>query len=216
MERDSIKYKREDIDNLTQDFRRNFINSLTGYKSVNLIGTIDKHGKNNLAIFNTVIHVGSDPPLMGMLVRPPVVPRHTLANIMETGCFTINHINPTFYHKAHQTAARYKQEDRSEFDIVGLTPSYTDALKAPYVKESSLKIGLLYKESHEIKSNGTVFIVGEITEVILPRSAVLSDGLIDLGITGTITSSGLDVYYTTRKIARLSYANPGKDLQIIG
>lgn len=216
MDRDSITYRQEDIINFTQGFRGNFINSLTGYKSVNLIGTIDKQGKTNLAIFNTVIHVGSDPALMGLLVRPPVVPRHTLANILDTGCFTINHINPTFYHKAHQTAARYKEEDRSEFEIVGLNPLYSDVLKAPYVKESSLKIGLEYRESHEIKSNGTVFIVGQIKEVILPRSAVLSDGLIDLGITATVTSSGLDVYYTTQKIARLSYANPGKDLRIIG
>lgn len=216
MDNGSLKFRTNDLNKLDKNFKKNFINSLSGYKSVNLIGTIDKKEKTNLAIFNTVIHIGTSPPLMGLLVRPPVVPRHSLSNILDTGCFTINHIAPTFYHKAHQTAARYKQSEKSEFDIVGLTPYFTDALKAPYVGESSVKIGLEFREKHEIKSNNTVFLVGEIVEIILPEKALLTDGLIDLGATATITSSGLDTYYTTRKIARLSYANPDTDLSIIG
>lgn len=216
MENSTKRYLATDLLNLEKNFKRNFINSLSGYKSVNLVGTINKEGKTNLAVFNTVIHIGSTPPLMAFLVRPPVVPRHTLENILETGSFTFNHITPTFYHKAHQTAARYSYDDKSEFDIVGLNPHYSDAVKAPYVSESPLKIGLEFRERQDIQSNGTVLIVGEVTEVILPRNAVLSDGLIDLGITATITSSGLDTYFTTRKIARLSYANPDSDLSIIG
>lgn len=216
MGEENLNFRAKDLVTLEQNFRRNFINSLSGYKSVNLVGTIDKNNKTNLAIFNTIIHIGSSPALMGLLIRPPVVPRHTLNNILEMGCFTINHINPTIYHKAHQTAARYKKEEKSEFDIVGLTPHYSDALKAPYVGESTVKIGLELRETHEVKTNGTIFVVGEVIEVTLPKSAVLSDGLIDLGITATVTSSGLDTYYTTRKIARLSYANPNQDLNIIG
>ncbi len=216
MANDSMKFGRADLEDLEKSYRRNFINSLSGYKSVSLVGTIDNAGKTNLAIFNTVVHIGSDPALLGLVVRPPVVPRHTLKNILETGCYTINHITPAFYHKAHQTAARYKYEDKSEFEIVGLTPHFTETLKAPYVKESPVMIGMELEETHKIKSNGTIFVVGRVVEVMLPRSAVLSDGLIDLGSTGTVTSSGLDTYYTTRKIARLSYANPDKDLDIIG
>lgn len=213
---DSIRYTSEDLKKLEKEFKRNFINSLSGYKSINLIGTIDKKSKTNLAIYNTVIHVGSNPPLMGMLVRPPVVPRHTLNNIMETKFFTINHITSNFYNKAHQTAARYKYEDKSEFDIVGLKQHFSNTLPAPYVEESPVKIGLKLKEYMKIKSNGTVFIVGEVIEVIAVRNSVLSDGMIDMGVTETITSSGLDTYYKTNKIARLSFANPDKDLDIIG
>lgn len=213
---DRLHLKAEALAEFDLAFRRNFINSLSGYKSINLIGTINTEDRTNLAIFNTVIHVGSSPPLIGLLVRPPTVPRHTLSNILNTGCFTVNHIGPTFYHKAHQTAARYSDEGLSEFGIVGLTPFFSSVIKAPYVGESPVKIGLELKEKHEVKTNGTIFLVGEIVEVILPKSAVLSDGFIDLGVTGTITSSGLDTYYTTRKIARLSHANPGSDLKIIG
>ena len=74
-------------------YRTNFINSLSGFKSANLIGTISSEGKTNLAIFSSVIHVGANPPLMGFLMRPVSVERHTYTNIKETNCFTINHIN---------------------------------------------------------------------------------------------------------------------------
>lgn len=210
-----IVYNSKDFLTFSKEFKVNLINSLSGYKSVNLIGTQGRRQISNLAIFNTIIHVGSNPPLMGLLIRPPAVVRDTLDNIRETGQFTINHIHPRFYTRAHQTAARY-YTDRSEFEIVGLTPFFTEKLKAPYVEESPVKIGLELKEELVVKSNSSVFIVGEVIEIILPKKAVLADGFIDLGITGTLTSSGLDAYYSTQKIARLSFAKPDTDLNIIG
>jgi len=150
------------------------------------------------------------------VVRTPVRPRHTLSNIIETNVYTVNHVTHKFYHRAHQTAARYKNEDKSEFDIVGLTPYYSGALEAPYVEESPVKIGLKFKEEVEIKSNGSILVIGEVVELIVPKNAVHSDGLVDLGVTNTITSSGLDTYYWTTKLARLSFANPGEELNIIG
>lgn len=38
------------------------INSLSGFKSLNLIGTINNQGQTNLAIFNSVVHIGANPP----------------------------------------------------------------------------------------------------------------------------------------------------------
>ena len=124
-------------------YRAAFINSLSGFKSANLIGTISSEGKTNLAIFSSVIHVGANPPLMGFLMRPVSVERHTYNNIKETGHFTINHINKEIFKQAHQTSASY-EKDISEFDACGLTPEYTETIKAPYVKESKIKIGLKF------------------------------------------------------------------------
>lgn len=195
-------------------YRTNFVNSLSGFKSANLIGTISKEGRANLAIFSSVIHVGANPPLIGMLVRPASVPRHTYTNIKETTFFTINHINKEIYKKAHQTSARY-DKDISEFDECGLTPEYTETIKAPYVKESTIKIGCRFVEEHEIKLNQTIFIVGEILEVILPDDIVAKDGFVDIEKAGTIAISGLDSYHLTNRISRLSYAKPGVELKEI-
>jgi hypothetical protein len=82
-------------------------------------------------------------------------------------------------------------------------------VKAPYVKESKIKIGLKFLEEHEIKSNGTIFIVGEIIEVIFPDEVIAKTGYVDIEKAETITISGLDSYHETKKIARLSYAKPG-------
>jgi len=199
---------KEKIESLDKLYRTNFINSLSGFKSANLIGTISKEGKTNLAIFSSVIHVGANPPLMGLLMRPVSVERHTYTNIKETGYFTINHINKENFKQAHQTSARY-DKDVSEFDECGLTPEYSETIKAPYVKESTIKIGLKFVEEQEIKSNGTIFIVGEIVEIILPDDVVAKDGYIDIEKAGTIAISGLDNYHETKRIARLSYAKPG-------
>jgi flavin reductase (DIM6/NTAB) family NADH-FMN oxidoreductase RutF len=193
-------------------YRTNFVNSLPGFKSANLIGTISAEGKSNLAIFSSVIQVGANPPLMGLLMRPVSVERHTYTNIKETGYFTINHINKEIFKQAHQTSARY-DKDVSEFDGCGLTPEYSEKIKAPYVKESKIKIGLKFVEEHKIKTNGTIFIVGEILEIILPDEMVSENGYVNLERAGTITISGLDSYHETKKITRLSYAKPGIELK---
>ncbi|MCK7516855.1 MAG: flavin reductase family protein [Ignavibacteriales bacterium] len=76
---------KENILQFEKLYRTNLFNSLSGFKSANLIGTISKEGKTNLAIFSSVIHVGANPPLMGLLMRPVSVERHTYHNIKETG-----------------------------------------------------------------------------------------------------------------------------------
>lgn len=202
-----MRFSNTDIQALEKKFRTNFVNSLSGFKSANLIGTISDSQKTNLAIFSSVIHVGANPPAMAILVRTATVERNTYSNIKENGYFTINHIHKDFFRKAHQTSARYPK-DISEFDECGFTPQFTDTLPAPYVKEASIKIGLKMAEEHVIQFNQTVFIVGEVLEVILEDTFIQKDGYIDIEKAGTLTISALDSYHTTQRINRLTYAKP--------
>mgnify|MGYP006266823311 CR=1 FL=1 len=199
-----LSFHSKDFPGLDKFYRRNLINCLSGFKSVNLVGTLDKAGNTNLAIFSQVIHVGASPPLMGILFRPHVVPRHTLENILDTGYYTVNHIPSALAREAHHTSARWQT---SEFEACGFTPEYTDH-PAPYVKESPLHIGLQLEKSYPIDLNDTILVVGKIVELTLPDDSVGSDGFIDLTRTDSITCAGLDAYYTTNKIARYTYAKP--------
>ena len=201
---------KENILEFEKLYRTNFVNSISGFKSASLIGTISLKKKNNLAIFSSVIHVGANPPTLWFLMRPVSVDRHTYNNIKEVGFYTINHINKEIFKKAHQTSARY-DEDVSEFDECGLTPEYSQKLKAPYVKESKIKIGLKFVEEQEVKYNKTIFIVGEIVEIIVPEEVVAQDGYVDIEKAGTVAISVLDGYHETKRISRLSYAKPGKE-----
>jgi len=195
------------IMDMEQRKRAQLINSISGFRSVALIGTIDTQGQTNLAIFSSIVHLGSNPPLLGFIMRPDSVERHTLSNIMETGCYTINHINSSMYEKAHQTSARYPK-NVSEFDAAQLTPQFKDGFMAPFVKESHIQIGMEFKERIEISINQTSMIIGEIKFVHYPANCLLEDGFIDIEKAGTITSTGLDSYHTTQVLKRLEYAKP--------
>ncbi len=201
----------KDILAMEKQYRVHFINSLGGFKSVALIGTSDASGNTNLAIFSSVFHLGANPPLIALIFRPSPPERDTLKNILETGFYTINHINETIYRQAHQTSARYENEI-SEFDITGLNSEYKNNFFAPFVAESNIQLGIAFKEKIDISINNTTMIIGEIVLVQVPVNCLLEDGFIDLEKANTITCSGLDSYHKTHKLDRLSYAKPDKEI----
>lgn len=205
----SIHITKDAISQMEKLQRAAFVNSLSGFKSASLIGTIGENGQTNLAIFSSVLHLGSDPALIGFVNRPDTASRHTLEHIMETKCFTINHVCSSLYKKAHQTSARYPKTI-SEFDAVGLTPEYSADFAAPYVAECRIKYGLEFAERHDLKINGTILVIGKVVEVILPEICWLPHGGIDLELAETITISGLDSYHKTDRLSRLSYAKPDR------
>ena len=192
---------------MEQRYRANFINSLTGFKSLVLVGTAAKNGQKNLAIFNSIVHLGAHPPLIGMVIRPDSVDRHTLQNILETGYYTINHVQEEMMEKAHQTSARYPKTI-SEFDAVGLEDEVINDFPAPFVKASTIKIGVQFKEKVPFAINGTIFVIGEIKQITLPKDFVQADGFVDLVKAGTITNSGLDSYHVVLDGKRFPYAKP--------
>lgn len=207
MENKPTTFSEADFIGMDQRFRAAFFNSLGGFKSLTLVGTINGKQQTNLSAVSSVFHIGANPPLIGMIFRPDSVERHTLENIMETGQYTFNHVTEAFYIAAHQTSARYPREI-SEFDACGLAPFYSSRIIAPYVQQSPIKIGLELAERIELKINGTVLVLGKIVETIVPEICICEDGFVDLELAGTITVSGLDSYHTTNKLARLPYAKP--------
>jgi flavin reductase (DIM6/NTAB) family NADH-FMN oxidoreductase RutF len=206
-----ITLSKNDLQAMEQRERTRLVNSLSGFKSANLIGSCDSQGVANLAVISSVVHLGSHPPLFGFIVRPCKRRRHTLDNILETKQFTINSISADFFKKAHQTSARYPKEV-SEFESVGLTPYYDDDFSAPFVLESALKIGLELKEHIQIESNHTQMLIGEVVTLHAPKNAFMPDGYLDLEALDTVTISGLDSYHVTQRLRRLSYAKPDEPL----
>jgi flavin reductase (DIM6/NTAB) family NADH-FMN oxidoreductase RutF len=192
---------------MEQRKRAHLINSVGGFKSVCLIATANISGDTNLAIFSSVVHIGANPPLICFIMRPDSVERHTLSNILETGSYTINHINEYIYKQAHQTSARYPK-NISEFDAAGLTEEYKNNFKAPFVKESIIQLGVEFKERIDLTINNTTMVIGEINQLYFPGDCLCEDGYLDIEKAGTISCTGLDSYHTTRRLERLSYAKP--------
>lgn len=205
------RFQSSEITDLDKRYRTNLINSLSGFKSINLIGTVDQEGKTNLAAFSSVVHLGANPALIGFITRPITVTRDTYQNILDTGYYTLNHVTADFFAKAHQSSARYPA-DVSEFDAVGLTPAFKKDFPAPFVAESPIQIGLKFREKMEITLNGTLLMIGEVQELYVPEDCLQKDGYLDIEKAGTITVSGLDAYHRTQKMARLSYAKTDRAL----
>ncbi|MEI8136155.1 MAG: flavin reductase [Bacteroidota bacterium] len=205
----------KDIEAFDKLYRSSFINSLGGFKSVVLIGTCNSQKQENLSIFSSLFHIGANPALCGIVVRPSEVPRHTLNNILETKSYTVNHITEDFYKNAHQTSARYNQSE-SEFEAVKLIPEYKHSILAPFVKESKLNFACELQQKIDLEINGTILLIGKIVYVNVPESSIMNDGFIDLEKSGSITVSGLDSYHATKNIERLSYAKVNKWPERIG
>ena len=200
-----IQITKTDLIQMEQRKRAQLINSVGGFKSVCLIGSVDLTGQTNLAIFSSIVHIGANPPLISFIMRPDSVERHTLSNILETGSYTINHLNESIYKKAHQSSARYPKVI-SEFDATGLSTEYKSNCKAPFVKESHVQIELEFKQRIDLTINNTILIIGEIKNIYFPEDCMQEDGFLDIEKAGTITCSGLDSYHLTKSLERLPYA----------
>lgn len=205
-------YTNSDIKNLDKLFRLNLINSCTGYKSANLLATKSKNGKTNVAVFNSVHHIGSNPAMLGFILRPTTVPRNTFENIKETGFFTVNHIHKNMIEQAHQTAAKY-ENDISEFNQTGLEEEYLEDFFAPYVKQSSVKMGCRYLNEYHILENDTILVVAAIEHLYFEEGIQAPDGWLRLDDAETVTINGLDGYALPVLLDRFHYARPGKEIK---
>ncbi|MCA6073704.1 flavin reductase family protein [Fulvivirga sedimenti] len=186
-------------------FRRYFMNTAEGFKNAALLGTANSDGLTNLAIFNSVVHIGASPPLIGFIHRPVTVPKQTFTNIQQTGSFTINLITKGIYKKAHQTSARYAP-DISEFEATDLQAEFGRKVKAPYVAESPVRFGMSLEEIIPIRSNGTYLVIGKVQEMFIRKDLIADDGNVELHKADIIAVSGLDNYYLPELIERLPYA----------
>ena len=201
-------FNEEDILQMPKVKRLNMINSITGVKPANLISTIDERNRHNLAIFSSVVHLGSNPALIGFILRPQQkIRRHTYENILENGYYTINHLPNHKTLEGHYTSAKFDNET-SEYDVCHFTPEFQHDFPVPYVKESFLKMGLKHVESIPIKYNGTVMIVGKILQVYVAKSSLSEEGYINLEEAKSVGISGLNTYYDLKKIASYPYARP--------
>jgi flavin reductase (DIM6/NTAB) family NADH-FMN oxidoreductase RutF len=204
----------EAISKLDQRYRAMLINSLTGFKCLQMVGTMNQSGISNLGIFNSIFHLGAHPPLLGMIFRPQSENHDTLKNIKRSGSYTLNNVLEHNYQQAHQTSARYAS-DCSEFVECGFTELFIADFEAPFVAESSVKLGMELKEIIDIKLNGTTLVIGEIKHIMLNENLVAADGYIDHIKAQTTTVAGLDSYFSTKPLARLAYAKPLEPVKIV-
>ena len=199
----------DDIQNLEKIYKINLINSCSGFKSANLLGSVSEEGISNVAVFSSVTHLGSKPPTLGFILRPTTVPRDTYKNIKDLGIFTINHIHQDIIEDAHHTSAKYPKEV-SEFDMTGLEEEFKGNFKAPFVKGAPVQMSMKFIEEVYVPSNDVMLIVSQIQELYIDDALLQEDGLINLSKGNIAAINGLDTYAIPQFNKQLSYQRPKK------
>ena len=202
-------FNTDDFSQMHHLYRINLINSCSGYKSANLIGTKSVDGITNVAIFSSVTHIGSNPALLGLFLRPTTVIRNTYNNIKETGVFTINHVHESILEDAHHTSAKY-DSDISEFEMTNLIEQYKDSFSAPFVKDAPIQLAMTYVEEYDIKSNNTILLIGQIKDLYIKDNLLQNDGFINLSEANVAAINGLDGYTIPKLKNRFEYQRPKK------
>jgi len=201
-----MEFNRTEIESLEKIKRLNLINSITGIKPANLIGTKSQEGHENLAIFSSIVHLGSNPALIGCVTRPVgEVPRHTYKNIIDTGVYTVNALPISMVKNGHYTSAKFELNE-SEFEACGFTPTYIRDFKAPFVMESPIQIGLKLAEEVHLTINDTRLLVGQIELLKIADEVISPEGYLDLDHANIAGISGLNSYYGLQKKADFPYA----------
>ena len=201
------KFTKDELFTMSKVPRLNLLNCITGYKSANLIGTVSKEGISNVAIFSSVTHLGSEPPLIGFILRPTTVPRDTYKNIKETGYFTVNHITSDMIADAHHTSSSY-EESISEFDKTNLEPEFIGSHKTPFVKGSPVKLYCKYLNEYKIEENGCLHIIASVEELFVDEHLLHEDNWIQLDRGNVVAINGLDGYALPKIKDRFHYARP--------
>jgi len=199
----------DDIQNLEKIYKINLINSCSGFKSANLLGSISEEGISNVSVFSSVTHLGSKPPTLGFILRPTTVPRDTYKNIKDLGVFTINHIHQDIIEDAHHTSAKYPKEV-SEFDMTGLEEEFKGNFKAPFVKGAPVQMSMKFIEEVYVPSNDVMLIVSQIQDLYIDDALLQEDGLINLSKGNIAAINGLDTYAIPQFNKQLSYQRPKK------
>ena len=200
-----IEFDLTKLEALPKRERAHLVNNLCGLRSANLVGTSDGHN-DNLAIFNSVMHLGSNPPLLGIVFRPLTVERHTYNNIKKTKYFSVNQIIDTITNNAHQTSAKFENK-QSEFESCNIESLHREGCVVPFVKESNIQMLCTYSKEHLLE-NDCILLTATIERFWVNSASINKSYWLNHEEASSSAIGGLDTYYKVSLIDRYSYAQP--------
>lgn len=147
------------------------------------VSTVDDNGINNLAPFSYFNMVGDDPPhIIFSTRRDDNSNKDTLNNILANNQFVVNMVTESLTEQMNATAQSVPS-DIDEFDLVGVTPMPSVAVKPMRVKESPIHLECelvhhYFLENH--KQGGACIIIGRIVHMHFEDNVLLEDYKINM------------------------------------
>jgi flavin reductase (DIM6/NTAB) family NADH-FMN oxidoreductase RutF len=132
-------------------------------RPIAFVSTVSPAGVYNLAPFSFFNVVSAEPPIVcfSPMFREPR--KDTLANIQATGEFVVNIVSEEFAEQMNLCAGEYPA-DVDEFKVSGLTPTASDVVRAPRVRESHVNMECRLREILEVSTRplGGSLVLGEV------------------------------------------------------
>lgn len=177
-------------------------------RPIALVSTISPHGVTNLAPFSFFTGVGSDPMLLLFCPanRPDGGEKDSLRNARPvaeggTGHFVIN-VVPACIARRMAACAEELPYEQSEFDLSGLTPAPSVAVRAPGVAESPVSFECITRQvirTNPGKPAGGNIVLGEVVRIGARKGVIDSMFHVEHSMLDLVGRIGGRGYITTRE-----------------
>ncbi|MDX1449534.1 MAG: flavin reductase family protein [Acidimicrobiia bacterium] len=168
-------------------------------RAIGWIGTRNSHGVSNLAPFSFFTAVAATPPtVMFSTVRPGGREKDTLANVRETGVFTVNVVTEEVVERMNATSATVAQ-DVDEFELAGVTAVEASVVAAPSVAEAKAVLECTVVDTVDVGQPpmGATMVLGRV-ERFHVESELLDGTRIDQEALRAVGRMGGPLYTRTR------------------
>ena len=133
-------------------------------RPIGWIGTRSGDGINNLAPYSFFNGVAASPPtVMFAPTGQPGARKDTLANVRETGVFSVNIVDFSLGPQMNHTSGTFP-DDVDEFEVAGLTVVEAESIDAPMVAEAPATFECRVMKTVDIGEGpmGSVVVFGEV------------------------------------------------------
>lgn len=137
-------------------------------RPIGWIGSRSSAGVNNLAPFSFFNAVAASPPtIIFSTIRAYGHRKDTLANVEDTGCFSVNVVTEEVMDAMNKTAGTYDAHV-DEFELAGLTVVEASSVDAPMVGEAKANFECVLSQVVPIGDAGRMaasIVIGEVVEI---------------------------------------------------
>jgi len=180
-------------------------------RPIAFVSTVSAAGIRNLAPFSFFTVASANPPVVcfaPMFRAQDSSAKDTLANIRETGEFVVNIVSEDFGPQMNVTAGEYPPEV-DEFEVAGLTPLASEAVKPARVAEARVQMECVLREVVVVSSLplGGSLVLGEVVRLHV-ADGIVTDYRIDPDKLAAIGRMGGPTYARTRD--RFEMERPGR------
>lgn len=188
--------------------RRSPFKAIISPRPIGWISSLDDSGGLNLAPFSFFNAMAENPPIVAMGINGSHSEggaKDTLHNVERTGEFVCNMVS---YHIRDGMNATSAMTARSvnEFDLGGLTPTPSEMVKPPRVKESSAHLECVYLQTIALPSDDpehpNSMMLGQVIGIHIDDE-IITDGMVDMNKYRPLARLGYMDYCSVEKFFTL-------------